>query len=72
MLLTQEKSSLEVYVIDRPNPAGRQVEGNILNEEYSSFVGRSGLPHRHGLTIGELCQFYKDQIKGNFNLNIIP
>ncbi|MCB1322856.1 MAG: DUF1343 domain-containing protein, partial [Leptospiraceae bacterium] len=50
-----------VVVIERPNPAGAQVEGTILTAEYQSFVGRPGLPHRHGLTLGELCRLYKQQ-----------
>lgn len=50
---------LEIVVIERPNPAGRQVEGSMLAKDAESFVGRPGLPHRHGLTLGELCQYYK-------------
>ena len=70
-VLKQADLALEIYIIDRPNPAGRQVEGTILTPEYESFVGRRGLPHRHGLTIGELCLFYQKQIEGKFKLNII-
>ena len=62
---------ISVVVIDRPNPAGRQVEGTILKEEYSSLIGLPGLPHRYGLTLGELCMFLKSQYKGDFPLEII-
>lgn len=62
-VLTQQHYSPVIYVIDRPNPAGRQVEGTLLSKDYASFVRRPGLPHRHGLTIGELCHFYKDQTR---------
>ncbi|MCB1175686.1 MAG: DUF1343 domain-containing protein [Leptospiraceae bacterium] len=55
-------SNIRIVVIDRPNPAGLQVEGSVLQPEYASFVGYPGLPHRHGLTIGELALFFKDQI----------
>ena len=62
---------MDVYIIDRPNPCGRQVEGSILPPEYASFVGKPGLPHKHGLTIAELCQFYKTECKGEFTLHPI-
>jgi len=60
-VLAEQQRSLPVFVLDRPNPAGRQVEGTILTPDYASFVGRAGLPHRHGLTIAELAAFYRDQ-----------
>ncbi len=48
-----------VLVLDRPNPVnGRQVEGNLLNPRWASFVGRYALPMRHGLTIGELARLF--------------
>jgi uncharacterized protein YbbC (DUF1343 family) len=62
---------LSVVVIDRPNPASRQVEGTILKEEYSSLIGLPGLPHRYGLTLGELCIFLRSRYKGDFPLEII-
>lgn len=62
----------DIYILDRLNPCGRQVEGTILSEEYASFVGRPGLPHKHGLTIGELCRFYESQLGIDLKLNIIP
>lgn len=43
-----------VWVLDRPNPAGRPVEGLILRPGWSSFVGAGPLPMRHGMTLGEL------------------
>ena len=43
-----------VWVLDRPNPAGRLVEGLRLREGWQSFVGAGSLPMRHGLTMGEL------------------
>ena len=55
---------IELFVLDRPNPlGGEKVEGPILQEEYSSFVGVFPVPVRHGMTVGELSCFYKD-IKG--------
>lgn len=69
-ILIENKISLNVEIYDRPNPAGRQVEGSILAPEFASFVGRPGLPHRHGLTMGELAIFYREQVGGQFPLTI--
>ena len=41
-----------VWVLDRPNPAGRPVEGLTLRAGWESFVGAGALPMRHGLTLG--------------------
>lgn len=46
-----------VWVLDRPNPAGRPVEGFILEDSWKSFVGAGPLPMRHGLTLGELSHW---------------
>ena len=62
---------LSVVLIDRPNPAGRQIEGTLLAEEYGSLIGLPGLPHRYGLTLGELCNFIRFNYKGEFSLEII-
>ena len=43
-----------VWVLDRPNPAGRPIEGLKLRAGWESFVGAGPLPMRHGLTLGEL------------------
>ncbi|GAB6047588.1 DUF1343 domain-containing protein [Methyloparacoccus murrellii] len=43
-----------VWVLDRPNPAGRPVEGLSLHEGWESFVGAGPMPMRHGLTLGEM------------------
>lgn len=48
-------------IVDRPNPAGRAVEGTPLQSRYASFVGVPGVPHRHGLTAAELLLYYRDR-----------
>ena len=68
--IAAHKPGLLVYIIDHPNPAGRKVEGTPLDPVYESFVGRPGLVHRHGLTIGELALFYQHQIGAELNLEI--
>ncbi len=47
-----------VWVLDRPNPAGRPVEGLTLRPGWESFVGAGPLPMRHGLTMGELARWF--------------
>ena len=48
----------EVWVLDRPNPAGRPVEGTTLLAGWESFVGAGPMPMRHGLTLGELGHWF--------------
>jgi uncharacterized protein YbbC (DUF1343 family) len=52
------KHRKEVWVLDRPNPAGRPVEGNLLAPGWESFVGAGPLPMRHGMTLGELARWF--------------
>jgi len=47
-----------VWILDRPNPAGRPVEGLRLRAGWESFVGAGPLPMRHGLTMGELARWF--------------
>lgn len=63
--------NLSVYIIDRANPAGRQVEGTMLRAGYRSFIGIEGILHRHGLTIGELAYYLYNEINAKFPLHII-
>jgi uncharacterized protein YbbC (DUF1343 family) len=53
----------EVWVLDRPNPAGRPVEGLTLRTGWESFVGAGPIPMRHGLTLGELGNWFIDHFK---------
>lgn len=60
LYLLEEASShgKSVWVLDRPNPAGRPVEGTLLQEGMESFVGAAPIPMRHGLTLGEMGQWF--------------
>jgi len=53
----------EVWVLDRPNPAGRPIEGTTLRPGWESFVGAGPMPMRHGLTLGELGHWFIDKWK---------
>ena len=48
-------NNIPFYILDRPNPISGKVEGPILDEEFSSFVGMHEIPSRHGMTIGEIA-----------------
>ena len=52
-----------VWVLDRPNPAGRPVEGTTLLPGWESFVGAGPIPMRHGLTLGEMGRWFVDHFK---------
>jgi len=60
-----------VWVLDRPNPAGRPVEGLALREGWESFVGAGPMPMRHGLTMGELGHWFVDFLKLNVDYKVI-
>jgi len=61
----------EVWVLDRPNPAGRPVEGLTLRRGWESFVGAGPIPMRHGLTLGELGKWFIDHYKLNVAYRVI-
>src|SRR3989337_2917673 len=61
-----------VWVLDRPNPIGRPVEGLSLREGWESFVGAGPLPMRHGLTMGELALWFKARFAIPVELEVVP
>lgn len=60
-----------VWVLDRPNPAGRPVEGLSLRPGWESFVGAAPMPMRHGMTMGELGQWFIDEFKLDVDYQVI-
>ncbi|MPZ78776.1 MAG: DUF1343 domain-containing protein [Deltaproteobacteria bacterium] len=58
MLEAAAESKKTVWILDRPNPVGRPVEGLRLRSGWESFVGAGPLPMRHGLTLGELARWF--------------
>lgn len=60
-----------VWVLDRPNPAGRPVEGLTLLPGWESFVGAAPLPMRHGLTMGELGRWFIEMGKLDLDYRVI-
>ncbi len=61
-----------VWVLDRPNPIGRPVEGLRLRPGWESFVGAGPLPMRHGLTIGELARWFVETLRLDVDHRVIP
>ncbi len=60
-----------VWVLDRPNPAGRPIEGLTLRPGWESFVGAGPIPMRHGLTLGELGNWFVDHFKLDVDYRVI-
>jgi uncharacterized protein YbbC (DUF1343 family) len=60
-----------VWVLERPNPAGRPVEGLTLRSGWESFVGAGPMPMRHGLTLGEMGKWFIDQYKIDVDYRVI-
>jgi uncharacterized protein YbbC (DUF1343 family) len=60
-----------VWILDRPNPVGRPVEGLTLREGWESFVGAGPMPMRHGLTLGELAQWFVSRLKLDVDYRVI-
>ncbi len=65
------KKGKSVWVLDRPNPAGRPIEGLKLRSGWESFVGSGTLPMRHGLTLGELARWFVQTLKLDVDCRII-
>jgi uncharacterized protein YbbC (DUF1343 family) len=60
-----------VWVLDRPNPAGRPVEGLALRPGWESFVGAGPMPMRHGLTLGELGLWFVDRFRLDIDYRLV-
>jgi uncharacterized protein YbbC (DUF1343 family) len=65
------KHGKSVWVLDRPNPAGRPVEGLTLRPGWESFVGAGPIPMRHGLTLGELGRWFIDRFALDVDYRVI-
>ena len=66
------KTGKSVWVLDRPNPVGRPVEGLTLREGWESFVGAGPIPMRHGLTLGELGAWFIHHFRLDVDYRVIP
>ena len=71
LLEAAAKHGKSVCILDRPNPAGRPVEGLTLRAGWESFVGAGPLPMRHGLTMGELAGWFIATLKLDVDWQVI-
>ena len=71
MLEAAAQHGKTVWVLDRPNPAGRPVEGLTLRTGWESFVGAGPLPMRHGLTMGELARWFIAEFRLDVECEVI-
>jgi uncharacterized protein YbbC (DUF1343 family) len=71
MLEAAAQHKKAVWVLDRPNPAGRPVEGLRLREGWESFVGAGPMPMRHGMTLGEMGLWFIKQLKLDVEYRIV-
>ncbi|MGL6224464.1 MAG: exo-beta-N-acetylmuramidase NamZ family protein [Steroidobacteraceae bacterium] len=60
-----------VWVLDRPNPIGRPVEGLSLRPGWESFVGAGEMPMRHGLTLGEMGRWFVQRFKLDVDYRVL-
>jgi uncharacterized protein YbbC (DUF1343 family) len=60
-----------VWILDRPNPVGRPIEGLRLRDGWESFVGTGDFPMRHGLTMGEMANWFVRRLRLDVEIEII-
>jgi uncharacterized protein YbbC (DUF1343 family) len=61
-----------ILILDRPNPiGGHKIEGPVLEETYTSFVGQRPLPVRHGMTIGEVGNYLRNTFYPSLDFHVI-
>lgn len=66
------RRGIPVIVLDRPNPIGGLVQGNVLEPQFISMVGRLALPMRHGMTLGELARLAAADLALPTKLSVVP
>jgi len=70
------ESHIPIIVLDRPNPNGGRIDGEVLNLKYKSFVGMHPVPILYGMTIGEYAKMINGEgwLKGHkrADLTVIP
>jgi uncharacterized protein YbbC (DUF1343 family) len=70
-MVAAQKYGKKIIVLDRPNPLGGViVEGPVLEDRFTSFVGIDNLPMAHGMTVGELAKFFNRKIGAD--LTVVP
>jgi len=65
------RANKSIWILDRPNPIGRSVEGLRLRPGWESFVGAGSMPMRHGLTMGELAHWFVSSLDLEIDYDVI-
>jgi uncharacterized protein YbbC (DUF1343 family) len=63
---------IPVVILDRPNPIGGAVQGNVLDTAFASMVGQLAVPMRHGLTLGEEARLARADLRIGVDLHVVP
>lgn len=71
MLEACAQKGKSIWVLDRPNPAGRPIEGTILEPGWESFIGAGPMAMRHGMTVGEIARWWVDLRKLDVDLKVV-
>jgi len=67
------EKGIPFIVLDRPNPlGGNRIEGNVLDPDFSSFIGLYPIPYVYGMTVGELAELFNKEFNINCDLTVIP
>ncbi|MCM3585334.1 DUF1343 domain-containing protein [Mesobacillus maritimus] len=67
-----KENNIPIVVLDRPNPlGGLKVEGPVLEDQYSSFIGEYAIPVRHGMTVGELAKLFNKEFGIGADLKVV-
>ncbi|MEO8295050.1 MAG: DUF1343 domain-containing protein [Gemmatimonadota bacterium] len=66
------RHQIPVLVLDRPDPIGGAVQGNVLDTAYRSFIGMLAVPMRHGLTLGEQARLARHDLGIDVVLGVVP
>ena len=67
-----QRAERPVVVLDRPNPIGGAVQGNVLDSAYRTDVGLLAIPMRHGMTLGELALLARNDLGLTADLRVVP
>lgn len=72
MMEACRSTNKKMIVLDRPNPIGGiEVEGNLVDEDFTSFVGLYPIPNRHGMTVGELANYFNIEFSIHCDLTVV-
>ena len=73
ILKAAEEEKKKVIVFDRPNPLGKAMEGPLVESSLISFISIASIPLRHGMTLGELAEYFNQHVlEKQAALTVVP